>query len=214
MVVWRRVAKFGQWCVIALMGCLLHSEIADAHPFSQEEYSLRTAVTISDRGVVPLVVLEVPIPVALKEIGATVSDPKDVKRRKINAYNKAQWGALSENLTFTVNGEPAKGEWLAIDHPANGKATEGFFVYMVSFKFSKALTLGSKVNIVIQNSAYPDSKMVYSGSATAKEPWIVDSSTSRDVLGEAESAELTDPKRWTTSDALRTMSISAHTVTQ
>lgn len=214
MVVWRRVRKFGQWCVIALMGCLLHSGIADAHPFSQEEYSLRTAVTISDRGVVPLVVLEIPIPVALKEIGATVSDPKDVKRRKINAYNKAQWSALSENLTFTVNGEPAKGEWLAIDHPANGKATEGFFVYMVSFKFTKALTLGSKVDIAIQNSAYPDSKMVYSGSATAKEPWIVDSSTSREVLGEAESAELTDPKRWSTSDALRTMNISAHTVTE
>ena len=158
--------------------------------------------------------LEVPIPVALKEIGAAVSDPKDVKRRKINAYNKAQWDALSDNLTFTVNGEPAKGEWLAIDHPANGKATEGFFVYMVSFKFSKAIDLGSTVNVVIQNSAYPDSKMVYSGSATAKEPWVVDSSTSKEVLGENESADLTDPKRWSTSDALRTMSISAHIVSE
>ena len=214
MVVWGRVTKFAKSSAVALIGWCLHSGMADAHPFSQEEYSLRTAVTISERGVVPLVVLEVPIPVALKEIGAAVSDPKDVKRRKINAYNKAQWDALSDNLTFTVNGEPAKGEWLAIDHPANGKATEGFFVYMVSFKFSKALDLGSTVNVVIQNAAYPDSKMVYSGSATAKEPWVVDSSTSKEVLGENESADLTDPKRWSTSDALRTMSISAHIVSE
>ena len=123
MAVWHRVVKFGQWSAIALVGSVINIGTVDAHPFSQEEYSLRTAVTISERGVVPLVVLEVPIPVALKEIGAAVSDPKDVKRRKINAYNKAQWSALSENLTFVVNGEPANGEWLAIDHPANGKAT-------------------------------------------------------------------------------------------
>ena len=213
MVVWGRVTKFAKWSAVALIGWCLHSGMADAHPFSQEEYSLRTAVTISERGVVPLVVLEVPIPVALKEIGAAVSDPKDVKRRKINAYNKAQWDALSDNLTFTVNGEPAKGEWLAIDHPANGKATEGFFVYMVSFKFSKAIDLGSTVNVVIKRRL-PRSKMVYSGSATAKEPWVVDSSTSKEVLGENESADLTDPKRWSTSDALRTMSISAHIVSE
>lgn len=214
MVVWGRMMKFTRWSAVALIGWCIQTGMVHAHPFSQEEYSLRTAVTISERGVVPLVVLEVPIPVALKEIGAAVSDPKDVKRRKINAYNKAQWDALSDNLTFTVNGEPAKGEWLAIDHPANGKATEGFFVYMVSFKFTKALSLGTKLNIQIENSAYPDSKMVYSGSATAKEPWVVDASTSRDVLGEYESADLTDPKRWSTSDALRTMTISAHLVSE
>ena len=210
MDVWRKVISLGKWVALGLMVSLSLPNNAVAHPFSQEEYSLRTAVTISDRGVVPLVVLEVPIPIALKEIGATVSDPKDVKRRKINAYNKAQWETLSNNLTFTVNGQPAKGEWLAIDHPANGKATEGFFVYMVSFKFAKVQDLGSEVQVVIDNSAYPDSKMVYSGSATAKAPWVVDTSTSKEVLGENESADLTDPKRWSTSDALRTMTIKAH----
>ena len=87
-------------------------------------------------------------------------------------------------------------------------------MYMVSFKFTKALTIGSTVNIEIQNSAYPDSKMVYSGSATARMPWVVDSSTAKEVLGEYESADLTDPKRWSTSDALRTMTISAHLATE
>ena len=205
MDVWRMMGLSG----LVLFGWLSGISTVEAHPFSQEEYSLRTAVTISEKGVVPLVVLEVPIPTALKEIGATVSDPKDVKRRKINAYNKAQWSTLSDNLTFTVNGESAKGEWLAIDHPANGKATEGFFVYMVSFRFDKALSIGSELSVEIHNSAYPDSKMVYSGSASAKEPWTVLSSTSQEVLGEFETAELTDPKRWSTSDELRTMKVKA-----
>ena len=210
MDVWSKVVNVVHWMVLGLIMSLSFQKDVQAHPFSQEEYSLRTAVTISERGVVPLVVLEVPIPIALKEIGATVSDPKDVKRRKINAYNKAQWETLSNNLTFMVNGKPAKGEWLAIDHPANGKATEGFFVYMVSFKFSKAPDLGSEIQVVIENSAYPDSKMVYSGSATAKAPWVVDASTSKEVLGENEGADLTDPKRWSTSDSLRKMTIKAH----
>lgn len=198
-----------------LLSSVLWSANGEAHPFSQEEYSLRTAVTISDKGVVPLVVLEIPIPTALQEIGATVSDPKDVKRRKINAYNKSQWDTLSSHLTFTVDGTPMKGEWLAIDHPANGKATEGFFVYMVSFLPSKDVSLGDSVNIEIQNLAYPEAKMVYSGSATAKEPWVIEASTAKTVLGENELAELTDPKRWSTSDALRTMTVTAtRTTTQ
>ncbi len=201
MDAWKLVAGVALWLGL--------SSIVEAHPFSQEEYSLRTAVTLSEKGVVPLVVLEVPIPIALQEIGATVSDPKDVKRRKINAYNKSQWKALSDNLTFTINGERAKGEWLAIDHPANGKATEGFFVYMVSFRFSKSVDLGEEVSVTIHNAAYPDSKMVYSGSATAKEPWSIVSSTSQTVLGENETADLTDPKRWSTSDDLRTMKVQA-----
>ncbi len=203
MDVWKLMTGVALWVGLGSVVAV------EAHPFSQEEYSLRTAVTLSEKGVVPLVVLEVPIPIALQEIGATVSDPKDVKRRKINAYNKSQWKSLSDNLTFTINGEPAKGEWLAIDHPANGKATEGFFVYMVSFRFSKAVDLGAELVVEIHNAAYPDSKMVYSGSATAKEPWSIVSSTSQTVLGENETADLTDPKRWSTSDALRTMKVQA-----
>ena len=53
MVVWGRVMKVAKWSAVALIGWCLHSGMADAHPFSQEEYSLRTAVTISERGVVP-----------------------------------------------------------------------------------------------------------------------------------------------------------------
>ena len=132
-----------------------------AHPFSQEEYSLRTAVRVSEKGVVPLVALEIPIPIALREIGAKTDDPRAVKKRKIKRYNQQQWDNLAESLVFTIDGVPAKGKWRAIDHPANGKASEGFFVYLVSFQFKSPATLnpGSKSSSTIK--ATP-TKMVYS----------------------------------------------------
>ena len=187
---------------------LFHSSLAIAHPFSQEEYSLRTAITVSEKGVIPLVVLEVPIPIALREIGATTTDPREVKKRKIKAYNEKQWNTLSDNLIFTINGQAVEGKWMAINHPANGKAAEGFFVYMVSFNYLKNPNLSSGSVILIDNQAYPDAKMVYSGSVTTKPPWRLDASTTTDILGENESAELSDPKRWSTDPALRTISVT------
>ena len=192
-----------------LMAALLaFSTTAQAHPFSKEEYSLRTALKVSDKGLVPLVALEVPIPIALKEIGADTTDPTEVKKRKIRAYNELQWNTLAQNLSFTVDGTPMKGDWLAIDHPANGKAAEGFFVYMVSFQFKDAPDLKNGSTIVIHNAAYPDSPMVYTASATASPPWSVTSSSSKDILGEGEQAELTDPSRWSTDAALRTLTVT------
>ena len=97
---------------------------------------------------------------------------------------------------------------MAINHPANGKAAEGFFVYMVSFNYLKPPKLSPGSVILIDNQAYPDAKMVYSGSVTTKPPWRIDASTTTDVLGENESAELSDPKRWSTDAALRTISVT------
>lgn len=179
-----------------------------AHPFSKEEYSLRTALKVSEKGLVPLVALEVPIPIALKEIGADTTDPTEVKKRKIRAYNELQWNTLAENLSFTVDGNPMKGQWLAIDHPANGKAAEGFFVYMVSFQFETSPDLKDGSTIVIHNASYPDSPMVYTASATASPPWSVASSTAQEILGEGENSELTDPKRWSEDSRLRTLTVT------
>ena len=190
----------------AAFGILLPSSIF-AHPFSQEEYSLRTAVTVSEKGVVPLVVLEVPIPIALRDIGAQTEDPRDVKKRKIKSYNEKQWSELANNLNFTINGETPKGEWLPIPHPANGKAAEGFFVYMVSYDFKKPVAVSSGMEIVLKNSAYPEEKMVYSGSVTLREPFQAEKNSFDSVLGENQELDLSDPKRWSTDAGLRNLEL-------
>jgi hypothetical protein len=186
---------------------LMMSGQALAHPFSQEEYSLRSALTVSEKGVVPLVVLEIPIPIALRDIGATTDDIREVKKRKIKAYNEKQWSELSDNLTFMINGETPKGEWLPINHPANGKAAEGFFVYMVSYNFKTPVSVSSGMEVILENKAYPEEKMVYSGSVGLKEPFEAEMNSFEDVLGENQNLELSDPKRWTTDANLRKLEL-------
>jgi hypothetical protein len=186
---------------------LMMSGQALAHPFSQEEYSLRSALTVSEKGVVPLVVLEIPIPIALRDIGATTDDIREVKKRKIKAYNEKQWSELSDNLTFMINGETPKGEWLPINHPANGKAAEGFFVYMVSYNFKTPVSVSSGMEVILENKAYPEEKMVYSGSVGLKEPFEAEKNSFEDVLGENQNLELSDPKRWTTDANLRKLEL-------
>lgn len=186
---------------------LLASRLVLAHPFSQEEYSLRTAVTVSDKGVVPLVVLEVPIPMALRAIGAETEDPREVKKRKIKAYTEKQWAELANNLTFTINGETPKGKWRDIPHPANGKAAEGFFVYMVSYDFKEPVVVKSGMEIVVKNNAYPEEKMVYSGSVTLREPFQAQKNSFDAILGEKQNLELSDPNRWSTDPSLRNLEL-------
>ena len=93
-------------------------------------------------------------------------------------------------------------------HPANGKGAEGFFVYLVSFKPKSKIKLKKESVIVIDNQAYPDVPMVYTGSAVAKEPWTVQSSTAKTVLGENENKDLSAPERWSTDPELRKMVIT------
>lgn len=190
--------------LMMFLGFLFSSTVL-AHPFSQEEYSLRSALTVSEKGIVPLVVLEIPIPIALRDIGATTDDIREVKKRKIKAFNEKQWSELSDNLTFTVNGETPKGEWLPINHPANGKAAEGFFVYMVSYNFKTPVSVNSGMEVHLENKAYPEEKMVYSGSVGLKEPFEAEKNSFDDIMGENQNLELSDPLRWSTDANLRNL---------
>ena len=154
-----------------------------------------------------LVAMEVPIPTALKEIGAKKEERKKVKQKKIDSYTKKQWKLLGDSLTYTIDGKKQKGKWFAIDDPANGKAAEGFFVYLISFQPKKKPALKNGSIIEIKNSAYPEEKMVYSASVYDSPSWSIKSSTAQDVLGDNQFADITSEERWTRDDSLRTLRI-------
>ena len=107
------------------------------------------------------------------------------------------------------DGEPAKGEY-GYWSSCHRKATEGFFVYMVSFKFSSSPVQSSISKSKIPLIRFKDGvfRQCYS-----KRTWVVDASTSRDVLG-GMNLQVWLIKRWSTSDALRTMTISAYLVSE
>ena len=191
---------------VLLAASVLASPGAQAHPFAETEYSLRTAFKVSDEGLVAFVVLEIPIPVVMKGIGVTKEDDLATKKRKVERYNQSIWSDLADGLTLTVDGEPVKGEWMAIEHELNGKAAEGFFVYMVGYALQDADALASRdgYTVSVRNTGWSTVPMWYSGSAVALAPWQVDASTARDVLGDEKSKrKLTDPDRWTRDDQMR-----------
>ncbi|MBM75707.1 MAG: hypothetical protein CMK59_09930 [Proteobacteria bacterium] len=192
-----------------MLSFLLLSSLVQAHPFSKNEFSLRTSIKISEKGIVPLVALEVPIPIALYDIGAEDQDTKSIKKRKIKDYNKKQWDQMAKGLSFTLNGVPVEGEWLPIEHPANGKAAEGFFVYLLSFRPNNAYApLNPGDEIIIKNQSYLDLPMVYTGSAYASAPYTIADSTAKQILGENKDKDLNDPERWSTDANLRTMVVT------
>lgn len=197
--------------ILCLLGAWLAvGTTAAAHPFAATEYSLRTAFKASDEALVAFVVLEVPIPVVMKGIGVDAEDDLTTKRRKVTRYNEAIWKQMADGLALTVDGEPLRGEWLAIEHELNGKAAEGFFVYMVGYAFDDpaGLTKRSTYTVKVVNTGFSGVPMWYSGSAVALEPWVVGVNTAREVLGEKSTRKLTDPDRWTRDDRMREMVVS------
>lgn len=195
----------------SLLGAwLMAGTTATAHPFAATEYSLRTAFKASDETLVAFVVLEVPIPVVMKGIGVDAEDDLTTKRRKVARYNEGIWKQMADGLALTVDGETLRGEWLAIEHELNGKAAEGFFVYMVGYAFADpaGLTKRASYTVKVVNTGFSDVPMWYSGSAVAIEPWTVGTNTAQEVLGANSTRKLTDPDRWTRDDRMRTMVVS------
>lgn len=183
--------------------------IAFAHPFAATEYSTRTAFKASDEGLVAFVVLEVPIPVVMKGIGVAKEDDLDTKKRKVEKYNTSIWTEMAAGLTLKVDGQPVKGDWMPIEHELNGRAAEGFFVYMVGYAFKEpaALVARGAYTVTVDNVGWTDLPMWYSGSAVALEPWVVVENTAQVVLGEKQELNLNDPDRWTRDDRMRHMTV-------
>ena len=188
----------------------LLSTMLFAHPFSTDEYSLRTSVKVSEKGVSMLIAMEVPIPTALQEIGAKKEESTKAKKKKIEKYTKKQWKLLGEGLTYRVDGVPQKGKWFPIDDPANGKAAEGFFVYLLSFQPKKQPKLKDGSVIEITNNTYLEEKMVYSASVYDSSTWRIEQSTAQEILGENQFAPIADEKRWTRDDTLRNVRFVIH----
>lgn len=181
---------------------------AHAHPFETSIYSLRSMVKVSESGTLTtLVVLEVPVQVVLDGIGVAEGDSRRAKEKKLEAWNTATWDKMAAGLSLSIDGVPAKGTWRPIEHPANGKGAEGFFVYMVGFDLQQELP-AEGYTLRIENRSYPDEEMVYSGSATAGGPYKITADSSREILGDEVDTPLSNPGRWTKDAKMRDLDVT------
>jgi hypothetical protein len=182
-----------------------------AHPFSKDEYSLAQAVQASESGLAVVVIIEVPIPVVLDQVQARLSAGAS-KKKALEDHDREQWDKLGAGLTLRVNGKAVPVSWRPVEHPSNGKVADGFFTYWVGAKTSLPASAsspeGSTVVVQVENRAWPDAKMVYTGSAVARDGWSVASNSATTVLGlDVATADKMDPAAWSNNPALRTLRV-------
>jgi len=94
-----------------------------------------------------------------------------------DAYREVQFERFAALLDLSVDGRAAKGSWEPVDTPVNGRGTEGFFVYMLEFRFERPLPAAVRREVRVVNRILPDAAMVLANQAQAEDGWrVVESS--------------------------------------
>lgn len=195
---------------IVLLAALLAPPAADAHPFSKEEWSMRSSVKLTDRYLQAAMVLEIPVPVVLRDLDRRKGPRKEPSRAQVRAHDKAVWEAMAEGLTIAVDGEPLDVTFRAMKHPMNGKAAEGFFVYLVGAQIEREEAWGAELTVTLTNQGQPERTVWLSGSAEGRDGWTVTANSADELLKTTTAGK--DPTKdtsvWTQDPALRTLTVS------
>jgi hypothetical protein len=199
-----------QFLALVLAAILAGALPALAHPFGSDYFSLRTALRLTPAGLECVVVAEVPAQLVLnafvRELGVRETYPDAEVERFMGRY----FERLGSGLTLRVAGQALAGRWARLDDPKNGKMGEGFFVFMVRFIPDEPPALdAATLEVTVENDAWSDEKVLYSGSAEAHPPWRVRSSTAEELLGEIpEDVDYnTCYECWTDEEALRDLDV-------
>ena len=185
---------------------LLLPGLASAHPFGKEEYSVRTAVRVSAEKAQVVLILEVPVDDVLKGV-LRLGGGARVGREEVAQWDRSQWSLLARDVTVQINGkalEPT--DWKPVPSKRNGKAAEGFFVYLVG---AEASVQGmQKVTVEVDNSVYMDKPMYLAVAAEEESPWFVsENSAMLSYLTQSDSDMGDEASEWSVDPSLRELKV-------
>jgi len=198
-----------RWFIVAFWGAMWGLSV-QAHPMDATEFSLRSSVSLSDAELMVVVVLEVPLNDVVVEFARMYPDRNQVSEDDIEAFKEMQWKRLTDGLALKINSETREVTWSPLGSPINGRASEGFFVYMVGGRVVPSEGgFSSPLVVELDNQAHIEASMVLSAYAAGAAPWIVLENNALDVLGSrAEMVDVSeDPLGWTRDPALRNLRI-------
>ena len=93
-------------------------------------------------------------------------------------FRRGQFEQMAQGLTVEIDGKPAGGRFRAADTPINGRATEGFFVYVLEYAFERPPRLPRRLEIAVTNRLYQGVDMVFANHVEARGGWrVVSAST-------------------------------------
>ncbi len=195
--------------LVPLLLALLLGPEAWAHPYGSKFHSMRHELRLGERDVEAVVVLEVPTQVVLRAYQKRYSHAEISTEDAERDFLSWWCGRLTEGLSLTVDGQPAKGRWQQADHPSNGRGGEEFFVYIVRFAFDEAPAQDRAVELVLDNASLPKARTYFSAYAQADAPWRVATNSARELIGgKADVEEVSeDPAAWTQDEAARSLRV-------
>jgi hypothetical protein len=197
-------ARAGLGLVLLLCFCLAR---AQAHPFGQQYYALRSEVRFRADGPQVVVGGEVPIMVVLTEFRHHFRGVERPGASEDAAYFESKLEQLREGLELRLDGQPVEGRWLALDDPRNGKSAEGSFTYFLRFEPSAPWALGGDgFELSLHTEAYEGKPLWFSSYAISEvEGWEVSDNSARALIGAAvdDPEGMLDVQGWSQDDAMR-----------
>ena len=150
---------------------LLAATAAVAHPLGRDEHSLRLGLEVGPDGVHAVIVGEVPLAVAIAELGRRAEGNRPTPEQ-VTAYTAERQRELAVKATLTVDGRALDAAWSPAPSAINGRAVDGFFVYVVEARVP-ADRLDADVTLNLRSAAWTDVSMVYASQVRALTGWTV-----------------------------------------
>jgi hypothetical protein len=197
--------------------CAVVSPIVLAHSSWPTFYSAKSALSIGADGLEVAMVIEIPTFAVVPRFRKHFKDLDLMEEIEAGRFEKLEdqfrdhmFQELGEGLSVAIDGQTVPGDWRSVETPINGKANEGFFVYMLEFVPKSPPVLADSLEVVIHNRLYPGENIIFAGYAEAKADWrVVESSAPQPPPGvdltPGSAAEL---DMWTTDPALRAFKVS------
>jgi hypothetical protein len=175
--IWRQHAT--RLLLLALLPAGLHGHVA-----WPTFHSAKTSIALDEQRLRIAVVVEVPLPdlvLAFNQHFAHLDLLAEIEKGRIEEleeeFRRGQFDHMAKGLAVEIDGEPASGRFRAADTPINGRATEGFFVYVLEYAFERPPKLASRHAVEVVNRLYPGADMVFANHVEARGGWRVASAS-------------------------------------
>ncbi len=167
-----------QRVALALVAALLCAGLGQAHLAFPEFYSVKATVTADGEELHVEALVEIPLAelvLAFNRHFQHIDLIAEIQAGKIEAledeFREAMFERLGAGLGLEVDGQ-RHDAWRPADSPINGRAGEGFFVYIL--ETTRALAPSRELRVQLTNALYPDQQMVLANLAFGGDGWAVD----------------------------------------
>jgi hypothetical protein len=155
------------------------------HSFWPTFYSSKTAVSVAGDELQVAEVIEIPTASLLPKFRKRYRHldlKEEIEAGRFDAleeqFKQELFATMGEGLSLEVDGRAVAGSWEPADTPMNGRASEGFFVYLLEFEPAEPWQLGERVRVRVTNDLYRDRNIVLANYVETGPDWTLLESSS------------------------------------